>query len=113
MSLTLPPVSVLLAAFAADPNPGASDEARQTAARVRVSMLTRDWRWLHEGLDQTGFSGRETDALWRVLIGLAKWTQSSTSIDILRMRLDILSEAGKFPGFYSSDTFADSNGPSK
>jgi hypothetical protein len=43
--MTLLPTFITLgSAFAASSQPP-SEEARQTAARVRASMLTQDWSW--------------------------------------------------------------------
>jgi hypothetical protein len=80
MNLLLPAVLSLGASLAAaDPGP----EARQTAARVRASMLTQDWSWLREdsNLGET------------VCQGLADWARAAPSLDALVVRVRALTAA--------------------
>jgi hypothetical protein len=57
---------------------GTSDLARQTAARVRASLLTEDWEWLQE---------RSLPDRRRILDGLGAWSAASPDFDALAFRL--------------------------
>ena len=74
--MTLLPTFITLgSAFAASSQPP-SEEARQTAARVRTSMLTQDWSWCRE---------LSPDRVLEVTEGLFAFFQQKPSAD--RMRL--------------------------
>jgi hypothetical protein len=81
----------MITAFAADSR-GVSEEARQTAAQVRASLLTHDWTWLHGGLLNRP-SQERVDRYWSVFMGLARWTVDSPNFDALQIRICATIEA--------------------
>jgi hypothetical protein len=90
-----PLLSVGIAALAVRAD-GVSEEARQTAAQVRSSLLTHDWTWLQEGIGPgilNTATREQVDRFWSVLFGLARWTVASPDLDVLRFRSDMLAEA--------------------
>ena len=82
MSLLMMPAA-LASALAVDST--ADAEARQTAARVRASLLTRDWSWTLE----------TPDLWWKIGIGLSRWVEKSPDFDTLVIRLNALAEMAK------------------
>jgi hypothetical protein len=84
MSLFLPPLAAFATSLAVEGKPVPDEAARQTAARVRASMLTGNWTWLHE---------LDTETRNPILEGLGRWTLTSSTLEILALRLDILSAA--------------------
>jgi hypothetical protein len=92
MTLLLPTLPSLATAFLVDPQP--SLEARQRAAQVRASMLTKDWSWLMEGVGY--HANLASDRRWEILLGLARWTVAAPDLDILFSRFQVLREASSF-----------------
>jgi hypothetical protein len=76
MSL-LPVFTVVLAAFA-EKSP--SLEARQRAAQVRASLLTKDWRWVDD-------IPEKIDRMM-LLAGLSEWVRKAETLESLRFRLE-------------------------
>jgi hypothetical protein len=85
MSLFLPSLAAITTALAVEGKPVPDEDARQTAARVRASMLTGNWAWLHD---------LDTETRNPILVGLGRWTIASSTIEILALRLNILCLAG-------------------
>jgi hypothetical protein len=84
MTLFFPSLAAVATALAVEGKPVPDEAARQTAARVRASMLTGDWTWLDELDDQDRNP---------ILEGLGRWVLVSPSLEFLALRLDVLTLA--------------------
>jgi hypothetical protein len=90
--------AAMIAAFAVDAR-GISEEARQTAARVRASILTRDWSWvLGDSIPPIFVPNDDTERWWHVGIGLSRWVAIAPDFDSLVVRLQVFGEMAKLPG---------------
>jgi hypothetical protein len=85
--------AAMVTAFAVDST--ADAEARQTAARVRSSLLTHDWSWLQE------VELRKNDDIWKFLVGISNWALSVQNIDDLLFRMNVLFEICDFLSPYA------------